>query len=105
VRETGRYGIEAYLKSAVAGAGGTTRKFLPARPGNPDQLVIWPRVVFTMPPTKRLDADIHFVETKAPGKKPRHSQDREHKRLRALGCSVFVLDTKEKIDAYVKANR
>lgn len=102
MKEIGRYGVEAYLKKQVALSGGATRKFLPARPGNPDQIVIWPRVVGRT--TLHYKADIHFVETKAPGKTPRASQAREHKRLRELGCEVYVLDTKAKIDAYVKAN-
>lgn len=105
MRETGRYGTEAYLKKQVALSGGATRKFLPARPGNPDQLVIWPEYGMSNgKKTAAYNARIHFVETKAPRKKPRPSQLREHKRLRDLGCEVYVLDTKEKIDAYMRAN-
>lgn len=101
MRETGRYGIEAYLKKKVAAAGGATRKFVsPGRPNVPDQIVIWQRIDFIS-----NSAEIHFVETKATGKKARGGQDREHKRLRALGCLVFVLDTKALVDAYVKENR
>ena len=90
MKETGRYGVEAYLKKRVLEAGGSTRKFA-SRINNPDQLVIWPGG----------DAFMHFVELKSPGKKPRAGQVREHKRLRDMGCSVFVLDTKPKIDEYV----
>lgn len=35
-----------------------------------------------------------FVECKAPGEQPRADQLREHKRLRALGFTVVVLDSK-----------
>ncbi|EEP0571363.1 VRR-NUC domain-containing protein, partial [Salmonella enterica] len=35
-----------------------------------------------------------FVECKAPGKAPRADQGREHERLRALGFTVVVLDSK-----------
>ncbi|MDP3939594.1 MAG: VRR-NUC domain-containing protein [Deltaproteobacteria bacterium] len=106
MRETGRYGVEARLKKQVALAGGATRKFVsPGRPNVPDQIVIWPRVVLVTPRVERIEAEIHFVETKAPGKSARGGQKREHKRLRKLGCQVFVLDTKERIDAYIEANR
>ena len=95
MRETGRYGVEAYLKKQVLEAGGSTRKFA-SRTNNPDQLVIWP-----CDARRWLAATIHFAELKAPGKKPRPGQAREHKRLRDMGCMVFVLDTKPKIDEYV----
>ena len=39
-----------------------------------------------------------WVETKAPGKRPRPSQAREHKRMRDLGEIVLVLPTREDID-------
>ncbi|HHD7566826.1 TPA: VRR-NUC domain-containing protein, partial [Escherichia coli] len=37
---------------------------------------------------------IVFVECKAPGKPPRPDQLREHERLRKLGFTVVVLDSK-----------
>jgi hypothetical protein len=97
MKEIGRSGTEAHLKRQVAKAGGVCRKWVsPGRPHVPDQIVIWPtRITLTKPL-------IHFVETKAPGKKPKPGQAREHARLRKLGCDVFVLDTKEKIDGYVR---
>lgn len=88
--------VEKYLKKQVRLAGGTTRKqtgYIHA----PDQLVIWP-----VPATLPRRADIHMVETKAPGKKARAGQLREHKRLRALGVTAIVIDTKEKVDAYLR---
>lgn len=105
MKEIGRYGVEAYLKKQVARSGGETRKFVsPGRPNVPDQIVIWPRVALETPRGKRIVAEIHMVETKATGKKPRRAQLREHKRLRDLGVQVFVLDTKEKVAAYLGAN-
>lgn len=90
--------VESYFKQRVALAGGTTRKFVsPGHPNVPDQIVIW-----------RHDCDacraatIHFVELKAPGKKLRPAQEREAKRLRALGCTVRCFSTKEQVDQYVK---
>jgi hypothetical protein len=41
----------------------------------------------------------HFwVEAKMPGKDAEPGQAREHERMRAAGCEVYVLDTIEKID-------
>lgn len=75
--------IEANLVKQVKAAGGTAYKFTsPGRRGVPDRLVLLPggRVV--------------FVECKAPGEVPRPDQEREHNRLRALGFTVIVLDSK-----------
>lgn len=75
--------IEKNLVKQVKAAGGHAYKFVsPGRRGVPDRLVILPggRVV--------------FVECKAPGQKPRPEQEREHKRLQALGVKVVVLDSK-----------
>jgi hypothetical protein len=114
IKETGRYGVEAYLKKQVAADGGSTRKFVsPGRRGVPDQIVIWPRRV-TGPVSKGVRvklpralvlAEIHLAELKAPGGVPEPHQAREHARLRKLGVQIFVLDTKPKVDAYVKAHR
>lgn len=92
--------IELHLHREVTKAGGTTRKFKsPGRAHVPDRIVIWGR--FGPVP----GCWVHFVECKAPGKKPRPGQVREHARLQALGCTVLVLDTKDKIDDYVARNR
>ena len=75
--------IEKYLVDEVKKAGGIAYKFVsPARKAVPDRIVLLPggRVV--------------FVECKAPGKKPRPEQLREHERIRALGFTVVVLDSK-----------
>lgn len=86
--------VEKYLKTQVAGAGGMSEKHTsPGQRGVPDQLVTWPRIA------RRADLDL--VETKAPGKKPRPDQDRDHKRRVRKGCRVYLIDTKEKVDIYV----
>lgn len=75
--------IEKHLVAEVKKAGGIAYKFIsPGRRSVPDRLVLLPggRVV--------------FVECKAPGEKPRPEQLREHERLRALGFSLVVLDSK-----------
>ena len=87
--------IERYLHKRVTEAGGTTRKFT-GRIHAPDRIVIWPG-------TSRAGHHVHFVECKAPLKKARPGQKREHTRLRALDCYVLVLDTKEMIDLYVES--
>ncbi|ALX97281.1 nuclease [Serratia fonticola] len=76
--------VENNLVKKVKAAGGTAYKFTsPGRKAVPDRLVLLPggRVV--------------FVECKAPGELPRADQVREHKRLRALGFKVVVLDSKD----------
>lgn len=44
---------------------------------------------------------IIFVETKAPGEKPRILQTKIHTRLRAFGFRVEVLDTREAVDGFI----
>ena len=39
-----------------------------------------------------------WAEMKAPGEKPRPSQEREHTKMRALGETVLVLTNKEDVD-------
>lgn len=39
-----------------------------------------------------------YVELKAPGKVPTISQEREHMRLRAMGCRVVVIDSIAGVD-------
>ena len=85
--------VEKYLREQVELRGGLCEKHTaPGRRGVPDRLVTW----------------LHFmelVETKAPGKKPRPDQVRDHARRAALGVHVPVLDTKAKVDEYVRSRR
>ncbi|KLU15367.1 MULTISPECIES: VRR-NUC domain-containing protein [Xenorhabdus] len=75
--------IERYLVIEVKKAGGIAYKFVsPGRRGVPDRIVVLP------------NGRVIFVECKAPGEKPRPDQLREHERLRALGQTVVVLDSK-----------
>lgn len=72
--------IERYLDLAVREAGGITRKWVsPGRRGVPDRICIFPGPM------------VVFVELKAPGGELRPEQEREHQRLRALGCDVRVI--------------
>ncbi|MDR8077813.1 hypothetical protein KPA96_19345 [Burkholderia cenocepacia] len=83
--------VESYLVDRVRAAGGDAYKFSsPARVSVPDRIVIFP------------PARVYFVELKRPGGKPTKGQVREHERLRALGCDVRVIDSREAVDAFVR---
>lgn len=83
--------IEKYLAAEVERLGGLTRKLQWVnRNGAPDRFIVWP------------GGEINLVELKAPGKKPSDLQEREIGRLRAMGCAVFVIDTIESVDEYLK---
>jgi hypothetical protein len=86
--------IEEKLTKAVKTHGGICWKFVsPGVSGVPDRLVLMPK------------GKIAFVETKAPGKKPRPLQLSRHQLLRRLGFRVYVLDSThdiQKIIAEVK---
>lgn len=88
--------IEKYLHDQVTKAGGTTRKWkCPGRRGVPDRIVIWPR--------RGRGPEIHFVETKAPGKKLRPDQQREWARLSEFRATLFRIDSVTAVDGYVLA--
>jgi hypothetical protein len=74
--------VEKALLDAVKAAGGEVRKVeWIGRRAAPDRFVMLPN--FTPA----------FVELKAPGEKPTAEQAREHKKMRALGVRVFVIDS------------
>ncbi len=75
--------IEDHLVKEVKKAGGIAYKFIsPGRRSVPDRLVLLP------------GGKVIFVECKAPSEKPTAAQLREHEKLRALGFTVHVLDSK-----------
>jgi hypothetical protein len=85
--------IESALVRGAKRHGAEVRKLAwPGRRHAPDRVVFWG--------AGRFD----FVELKAPGKTARDGQVREHKRLRALGFNVFVLDTLYKVALYLIAS-
>jgi hypothetical protein len=109
-----------HLRKKATAAGALVRKMIwPGHRGAPDRLVIWPGFRLGTPipgpeaqdyvaaVTRKIAAEmpgtavIHFVELKAPGKKPDPHQARQHAELRSMGCNVFVLDTIEAVDAYI----
>lgn len=83
--------IEAYLREQVKALGGRAYKFVsPGNAGVPDRLVCLPR------------GKVIFVELKAPGKKPTALQTVQHRKLRELGFTVFVVSSKEGVGEFVK---
>lgn len=79
--------IEAHLVEQCKARGWGCYKFTsPGRRNVPDRIVIVPGGV------------VVFVELKAPRAKPTVGQEREHARLRALGCRVLVIDSIEGVD-------
>lgn len=83
--------IEACLRDSVKKVGGIAYKWVsPGNNGVPDRIVIIP------------GGRIIFVELKAPGKKPTALQQVQHDKLRALGCDVRVIDSRESVDNLIK---
>lgn len=82
-------GVRKYLHARIKTLGGEYRaaKWI-GRDHCPDD--------FCMLPDRNF-----WVEGKRPGKAARDGQIREHERMRAAGCEVVVLDTIQKIDAYL----
>ena len=84
--------VENKLVEAVKARGGICPKWMsPGFDGVPDRIVLLPNGM------------VGFVEVQAPGKKPRPLQISRHKRLRALGCKVFVLDDPKQIGGVLDA--
>lgn len=98
--------VKAYLKARIAALGGEIRfaKWIGRRHA-PDCRVMFPEgwafaKIFDSNGVWTDSKEIKncWVETKAPGKRPRPGQAREHKRMREMGEIVLVLPTKEDID-------
>ena len=83
--------VEGYLRKKVRAVGGKCYKFVcPGHIGAPDRICIFP------------GGRVYFVETKAPGGKPRPAQLAFHRELAALGVAVRVIDTREKVRAFIE---
>lgn len=82
--------VEGYLRRRVEAAGGTCPKWVaPGKVGVPDRIVV-------------LLGRVVFVETKAPGGKPRPIQLARHRELRAAGADVRVIDTRDQVDDLIR---
>lgn len=82
--------IATYLAKRVAEIGGIYRKLAyEGRSDAPDYLVM-------------ANGLLTFVETKAPGQKPRASQMREFRAIEEHACEpVFVVASKEDVDTFI----
>jgi hypothetical protein len=88
--------IEAYLVKRVKDLGGECRKVQwIGRHGAPDRVVMRGE---RDGPGWAIPAETIWVELKAPGEKARPSQVREHKRMRAVGQRVVVIDSIEGVE-------
>lgn len=86
--------IEKYLVNQAKAAGGWAVKLIsPNASGMPDRLVLF------------SEGRIVFAEVKRSGGKPRALQAAVHKKLKALGFSVEVIDSKAKVDALIARYR
>ena len=90
--------VEAYLVRRVEELGGVAEKFSsPAKRSVPDRLVQWPAH------SNRWGVEgIDFIECKAPGEVPTPAQARDHERRRAMGFEVYVVDSYESVDNYLR---
>ena len=78
--------IERRLAVSVKKMGGMAVKFVsPGLAGVPDRIVLQP------------GRKIAFVESQAPGKKPRPLQRKRMEQLKGLGFPVYVVDGAEQI--------
>lgn len=83
--------VEEYIIEKVKSLGGKCYKFVsPGNNGVPDRIVL-------LPP-----GQVHFVELKAPGEKPRPSQLAVHREMAAVGIRVRVLDSKAAVDDFLR---
>lgn len=82
--------IERYLVNKVKKAGGVAYKWVsPGNRGVPDRIIL-------------LNDRVLFAELKAPGKKPSALQRRIHDRMLSLGARVWVIDSKEQVDEFIR---
>ena len=84
--------VESLLTRRVKELGGWAVKIAPIISGFPDRMVILP------------GGRVFFVELKAPKKRVAAHQAVVHRKLATLGCPVVVLDTLEKVEAWVASH-
>ena len=87
--------IERHLVKRVKALGGEVRKVQwIGRRGAPDRLVMLP----DPGPGNGVFNNSWWIELKAPGVEPEPHQLREHKRMRAMGQRVAVIDSIEGVE-------
>lgn len=99
--------IEKHLVKRVEELGGEVRKVKwIGRRGAPDRLVMLPRRLKDNALARAIEDMYHpstvWVEVKAPGEVPEPHQEREHKRMRAMGQRVEVIDSIEGVEELLK---
>jgi len=86
--------VEAYLRKEMRKIGGEASKWLcPHHRGKPDRICEFPYGL------------VIFAEVKSEGEKPKPRQLREFKRMRERHQTVEILDTKQKVDAFIEKYR
>lgn len=81
--------IEHQLIHAIQAHGGLCWKWIaPGTTGVPDRIAILP---------SHQDAEIIFIEVKAPGQKPRPIQTYRINQLKKLGAHVYIIDSPQAI--------
>lgn len=81
--------IESYFKDQMKAIGALAFKFKSTVNGVPDQIVIF-------------KGNVHFAELKRPDEKPRANQIYVHKQIEKQGVPVYTLNTKEKVDEFIR---
>ncbi|MCC2248930.1 VRR-NUC domain-containing protein [Virgibacillus sp. AGTR] len=81
--------IETYLKEQIKAVGGLCYKWKSTVNGVPDQIVIF-------------DGNVHFIEVKRPGEKPRANQIIIHEKIQKQSVPVYTIDTEASVDAFIK---
>lgn len=82
--------LEKYFRKAILAAGGMARKIAPYGERTwPDRLVLFPQ------------GFMYFVELKKAGEVPTPAQARKHKKLREMGYTVVVLDSRDAVDEWI----
>ncbi len=82
--------VEQYLQDEITRHGGLSLNFMsPSNRGVPDQIVLY-------------QGSTYFVEMKAPKQRPRKSQQVMHKKFEEQGIMVYILDTHDKVDHFIK---
>ena len=83
--------IEAYLVKRVTEAGCLCLKYTnPNMIGYPDRLVVEPNGI------------VQWVELKSKGRKPLPIQKVRFEELRELGHEIFVIDSKEDVEKFIR---
>ena len=102
--------VETYLVEQVELHGGTCEKFVsPNRKNVPDRIVSWGHQTISIPDKffgcvrREVWPKVDLVEVKAEGEPCSKGQLRDHKRRRAMGFRVEVIDTKAGVDAYIRS--